>query len=194
MNVRLAVQVLRSSVVDALDFLRCTGDVDFVGSEATVEYLRYLDRIFDILDSKKSFWNWFQVPLRPENKDIWLNIFQKTREYMSKLKVNGQNILMHRRKTPALGLVIDSISFTNLADLFEENALKYLLTHKTTQDHLELFFSCVRAYGTSPMITLMPFSSCTHCGKFYSETASNRASIPTVLMSKTIVITFAGLE
>lgn len=62
--------------------------------------------------------------------------------------MNSQNILTHRQKTPALGLIIDTFSYTNLAtDLIEENVLKYLLTYKTSQDHLELFFSCVRACG-----------------------------------------------
>lgn len=48
MNVRLAVQVLSSSVAYAIEFLSSSGNSDFCGSEATVEYLRYLDRIFDV--------------------------------------------------------------------------------------------------------------------------------------------------
>lgn len=59
-----------SSVADALGFLRSTGHTDFVGNKATVEYLRYLDRIFDILDSKNPFRTGFKSPLRPENKDL----------------------------------------------------------------------------------------------------------------------------
>lgn len=52
MNVRLATQVLSSSVADSIEYLRCSRHPSFSGSEATVEYLRYLDRIFDMFNAK----------------------------------------------------------------------------------------------------------------------------------------------
>lgn len=79
-----------------------------------------------------------------------MNVLSETREYLTKLKINGENILTHSRKTPALGIIIDTYSFANLAtDLFGENILEYLLPYKCSQDHIEMFFSCVRARGGS---------------------------------------------
>lgn len=50
MNVRLATQVLSSSVADSIDFLRCSGNFNFAGSEVTVEYIKIIDRIFDLFN------------------------------------------------------------------------------------------------------------------------------------------------
>lgn len=55
MNVRLASQLLSSSVADANDFLRETGNLTFTGSQATVEYIKILDRIFDLMNCKDPF-------------------------------------------------------------------------------------------------------------------------------------------
>lgn len=149
MNVKLAAQVLSSSVADAIEFL---SDERFLGSEATVEYIRMLDRLFDVFNTKNPFGRGFKSPLRLVNKEIWINILTETREYLLSLKVNGQNILQHRRKTPALGLIVDSFSFANLAmDLLtsNEHPMKYFLTYKCSQDQLEIFFSCIRSCGAS---------------------------------------------
>lgn len=148
MNVRLAVQVLSSSVADSMDFLRCSGDSSFAGSEATVEYIRILDRIFDLFNCKQPFGKGFKSPMRIDNMHVWTNILNETREYLCKLKIDGCPILQHRRKTPCLGLIIDTFSFSQLAlDLLQKGILKYFLTYKCSQDHLEMFFSCLRASG-----------------------------------------------
>lgn len=148
MNVRLATQVLSSSVADSIDFLRCSGNLNFAGSEATVEFIRTMDRIFDLFNCKLPFGKGFKSPMRIGNMDVWMNILNETREYLYKLKVNGCPMLQHRRKTPCLGLIIDTFSFSQLAlDLLQEGILKYFLTYKCSQDHLEMFFSCLRAAG-----------------------------------------------
>lgn len=147
MNVKLAVQVLSSSVADAIDYLRSIGHPSFAGSEATVEYLRYLDRLFDILNAKNPVGTGFKSPLRLNNKHVWTQVFEETRHYLTELKVDGKNIMTHRRKTPVFGLIIDTYSFAELAtDLFDVN-MTYLLPYKASQDHIEMVFSCVRARG-----------------------------------------------
>lgn len=148
MNVRLAAQLLSSSVADAIDFLRLSGNSAFKGSEATVEFIRIIDRVFDLFNCKNPYGKGFKSPMRLENHDTWSNILKETRVYLGQLKINGEGILTHRRRTPALGFIIDTISFTNLAlDLLQNGVVKYFLTYKTSQDHLEMFFSCLRAAG-----------------------------------------------
>lgn len=142
--------MLSNSVAEAIEFLTKSGDKRFEGSEATVEYIRFFDRIFDILNSKNPFGKGFKSPLRLQNLEIWMNALTETRNYLMRLKINDKQIVEHRRKTPALGFIIDTYSFANLClDLLKdnENAMKYFLTYKCSQDNLEIFFSCVRRCG-----------------------------------------------
>ena len=55
----------------------------------------------------------------------------------------------HRCKTFVIECVTTILSTIEMADeMFNmENPFKYLLTHKFSQDHIELLFSCIRAKG-----------------------------------------------
>ena len=56
----------------------------------------------------------------------------------------------HRRKTFIIGFASLAKSILSIAEelLFRsDNPYKYVLTYKLSQDHLEMFFSCVRARG-----------------------------------------------
>lgn len=103
-----------------------------------------------IYSIQKPFGRGFKSPLRLENNEIWMNDFTETRNYLMDLKINDTNILEHRRKTPALGFIIDTFSFANLClDLLKDSAhvMKYFLTYKCSQDNPEIFFSCIRRCG-----------------------------------------------
>lgn len=54
-----------------------------------------------------------------------------------------------RRKTAFIGFLANIKSIRNIFDNYvaPENALKYILTYKMSQDHLELFFCAIRALG-----------------------------------------------
>lgn len=150
MNVKLAVQTLSCSVADAIDFLRVSKHEKFKGSESTTEYIRIIDRVFDILNAKSPVGSGFKSPLRQENRMFWEEAFSETRDYLMTLSIDNQNILSHRRKMAALGLIVDTISCTNLAiDLLQsdDNKLDYFLPYKFSQDQLEMFFSCIRFQG-----------------------------------------------
>ena len=68
MNVKLAAQTLSSSVADAIEFLDFSMKLeDFQHSSGTVKFLRTIDRLFDILNSRNP-------PLRPESRDNWEEI------------------------------------------------------------------------------------------------------------------------
>lgn len=150
MNVKLAAQTLSSSVADAIDFLRTSGNENFQGSEASTEYIRMIDRIFDLLNAKSPFGTGFKSPLRLSNKMFWTKAFVDTRAYLKTLTIANQNILLNRRKMAVFGLIVDTYSCPNLAkDLLEDidSNLEYFLPYKFSQDHLEMFFSCIRLQG-----------------------------------------------
>lgn len=139
MNVRLATQTISASVADAIDFLRVSGNSIFLNSEATTEFLRSFDRLFDMMNSRSPFAKNFKSPLTLNNKHVWEDIFAKSEAYIKSLKVYNKSILQHERRTFALGFLVNISSYRQLAnDLLnsQENKLKYLLTYKTSQDHL----------------------------------------------------------
>lgn len=128
MNVKLAAQTLSSSVANAIDFLRVTNNEEFKNSEATTEYIRTVDRVFDVLNAKSPLGKGFKSPMRLNNQNFWMGILTETREYLSTLKVDNRSCLLHRRKMGVLGLIEDTYSVSNLAmDLLVENNLNVFL-------------------------------------------------------------------
>lgn len=51
MYVPVAVQVLSSSIADALEFLQ-SYDKDFKNATAIIEFIRIFDRLFDLMNSR----------------------------------------------------------------------------------------------------------------------------------------------
>jgi hypothetical protein len=73
-------------------------------------------------------------------------------EYFLSLRTHdstNQFLVTHQRKTFITGFVttIKSTIDMTTAMLSGENAFKYLLTYRFSQDHIELLFSCIRAQG-----------------------------------------------
>ena len=153
MKVNLAAQTLSSSVADALEF--CEGKLhempQFDGCGPTVKFIRVFDRLFDVLNSRNPRANSFKAPIRKTNYEFVRTFLDNACEYIKGLKgPDGQPILKSKRKTGFLGFLVCAEAVRGLAkDLVcEENpVLKYLLTYKMSQDHLELFFGAVRASG-----------------------------------------------
>ncbi|KAM7281981.1 hypothetical protein ISCGN_002139 [Ixodes scapularis] len=150
MKVRLAVQTLSSSVADALDFCEYKLKLpQFQGAHATAEFIRIFDRLFDILNSRNPLARSFKAPLRQQNAASWKSFFHEAEEYIRGLKdASGRPVIDGLKKTGFVGLIICIRSVTALFDaLVATKILKYLLTHKMSQDHLETFFGCVRGKG-----------------------------------------------
>ncbi|KAL3247894.1 hypothetical protein MRX96_056787 [Rhipicephalus microplus] len=152
MKVNLAVQTLSTSVADAIDF--CREDLQlpqFKNSERTVKFIRIFDKLFDFLNSRNPVANCFKAPLRPSNKKTWMNFFEEVKEYIRGL-TDGSGVPIFRtpRRTPFLGFLVTIESVIGLASaiLLSDNApLRYFLTYKLSQDHIELFFAAVCSKG-----------------------------------------------
>lgn len=150
MNVRLAAQVLSSGVADAVEYLHKCGYKNFEGSQATISFIRCMDKLFDMLNSKNLFGKGFKSPLTRKNAKVWLSTFETCENYLKSLKINGTPVFSHTRKTFALGFIITMHSIKNLALEFlqrETDPFAYVLTYKVSQDNLEIFFSLLRGSG-----------------------------------------------
>jgi hypothetical protein len=148
MKVKTAAQTLSSSVADALEFLMKSGHPQLSDAAGTIKFIRIIDRLFDILNSRSPFGKRFKKPLSLHDVDQWCSIIDTSIYYLAHLKTSEDiPLLNHRRKTFVLGLITAASSIKNLAISLLNNVVnpfKYVLTYKFSQDHLELLFACIR--------------------------------------------------
>ncbi len=154
MKVNLAAQTLSSSVADAIENLDNVMELpNFKDSQETVIFCRTIDRLFDMLNSRNPLGKGYKQPLRLNTQDIWESTLRSTADYLLSLKtdtVPAQLLSTHPRKTFIIGFVADIKSTIEMAHEMlssTNNPFKYVLTYKYSQDHVELFFSCIRAQG-----------------------------------------------
>ena len=152
MKVDLAAQALSASVTDAIEY--CTNVLklpQFQGSKATVKFIRHIDHLFDILNTRNPCAKGYKAALRINNKGLWLPFLDEASNYIKGLK-NVTGVPMHKtkRKTGFVGFLvaIESVKllFKELVER-DEAPMNYLLTYKFSQDHLELFFGAIRSAG-----------------------------------------------
>lgn len=109
MNVRLAAQTLSSSVANAVEFLDKSMKLpSFCDSHGTVNFIRTIDQLFDMLNSRNPVAKGYKTPLCPQTKDTWEEIFMSAANYLLSLKINtptGQLLSTSQRKTFAIGFV-----------------------------------------------------------------------------------------
>lgn len=98
--------------------------------------------------------------MRRSNEVFWRESILEEINYLKGITdVTGVPIFRTRRFVPFVGFITAVMSVINIFDLYvkpETSQLKYLLTYKLSQDHLELFFSAIRQCGgwcTSPTCT-----------------------------------------
>ena len=148
MKVNIAAQTLRSSVADALQFLLEAGHPDSKNASATIPFIRVIDKLFDLLNSKNLLACGFKKPLKMIDRKIWMSTRQESISYLLKLSdVDGVSLTTHRRKTFVLGFITALTSVRDLSTYLltkDISPYSFVLTYKLSQDHLELLFACIR--------------------------------------------------
>lgn len=146
MSVRIAAETLSNSVADAIEFLQRNGIEDFQGSEATVSFIRRINNIFDILNSKDSKDAiGFKRPISTETKEEYFEYFEESIAYIRKLRVSaqGNSILKSRSKTAFLQFIFCMQNFISFYESYVQSGIiEQIATFHFSQDHLELLFSC----------------------------------------------------
>lgn len=89
----------------------------------------------------------YDIPVEDRMIDEITNFCERAKEYLSKIKIGDTPILMHGRRTGFLGLTIALENLIPLYQTLKPYGLRYLLTYKLNQDHLETWFSAVRSKG-----------------------------------------------
>lgn len=151
MKVRLATQTMSRSVSDAISYFREDLKApDFQNSEGTSNFLLYFNNVFDILNSRNRFAKYFyKKPLSPKTESPFFEYLENIKKYIYDLTLNDRPILRSSRKTGFLGFLICMESLQKMYKYLvtEKKLLKYILTYKLSQDHLELFFGAIRSKG-----------------------------------------------
>lgn len=162
MKVRIAVETLSASVADSMEYLMKMGHEDFQGAEATIEFVRYFNNLFDIFNSRslKSKVK-FKNPLCQANNHEIFGYLDEVSEYIKGLKISvpiGSNhttrktivsILNTRSKTAFRGFLINIKSLKQMYNdiLVNQNSLMVFPTFMLSQDFVELFFGKIRSLG-----------------------------------------------
>lgn len=175
MNVRLAVETFSESVASSIEYLMDQHVPEFQGARPTVDFIRKMNRLFDIFNSRHcNDQNIFKRRMCPENKRLISDFFQETTEFFKKLKVevtfykkvekkggeegkkeriiNRTEILpiLHTRHRVAFnGFIIDMASLMAMFEEYVENThiISSIPTYNLLQDPIEMMFGRIRACG-----------------------------------------------
>lgn len=161
MNVSLAAQLLSNSSASSMENLQTlpqTSDI-FRDCNATVEFTRRMNNLFDIFNSKTDrSTNIFRSPINNNTKDIIFSFLDETVEYINELKEvrKGRSILKSNRQTGFKGFIINATNLKEMYEKFVESGkLTAIPTQYLNQDPLENFFgrsrSCLGS-NTNPTV------------------------------------------
>lgn len=154
MNVMLAAQTISKSVADAIEQLQKDGYEEFENAEATVEFLRNFNDIFDILNvADKDQIKGFKQPLCESTAETIFSFAERMQAYIKQLKIDVENnekivrkpILESRAQMGFRGFYNNLICLKGIYnDFVRDGPIDVFYTKIFGQDHLETFFSLVQ--------------------------------------------------
>lgn len=154
MNVRTAAQTVSNSTGTALEFLdKILKIPEFANSEATARFLRTFNNLFDILNAKLKHTD--HKYKRPQSKDTFNEFseyFKATSDYIRGLKMVENKGFVPLLKTksfvPFLGFLNNMTSLLGIySNHIINNNICEFYPFTISQDHVELFFGCIRSMG-----------------------------------------------
>lgn len=145
------------------------GVPEFKNAAATIKFIRYIDRLFDIMNtSRVKLGNIFKCAINPKNKEEVFQFLNEVKTYILSLKVASKNgrklvqLVKSNVKTGFRGFVMNIVSVMKIYNEFVENqkCLTYIATYRLSQDHLEMFFGKIRSmHGCNDNPTVQQFTS-----------------------------------
>ncbi|GAB6025321.1 hypothetical protein CHUAL_014023 [Chamberlinius hualienensis] len=144
-DVKLAQQVLSSSVGNAISYLINEKHEQFQGAESTAEFCVLFDKLFDVFNSKNRLAKYFKAGISESNKIIWETFLNQMEIYLQAIKDENGNLMSSGyKKFAILGLLAVCKSTKGLYnDLVKSKKFDYLLMYTFSLDHLHMFFSTV---------------------------------------------------
>lgn len=163
MKVKLASQLFSNSVADALSFCETELKMDYFNNVAgTSNFLKTLNDLFDVLNSKSLKQQDYKKPLNSHNKIETFLFLENAKDYLKTLLLqDGTRVVKSSRKIGFVGFLICIESAQQLyCYLVEEmQYLTYVPMYKMSQDHLELFCNMRSHGGANNIPTARQFRS-----------------------------------
>lgn len=168
MKVSLVFETFSNSVADSLQFLMEHGISDFQNAEITIDFIRRMDKLFNIFNSKYTKeTNIFKRVLSAENKRIVFNFLHDMIKYFKSLKVQEEYfvgkknsnkavkkfklvpLLKTRNKCAFRGFIIDIESLMSMYTEYveQEQFVTEIPTYNLLQDFIEMLFGRIRSCG-----------------------------------------------
>lgn len=179
MDVRIAAETLSNSVADAMSHLMGEGVKTFEHCEGTVAFIRMMNKMFDVFNSKKvKNNNVFKSPITIHTKDELFDFLDKATDYLKSLTLKGRSILISRKKTAFKGMLINIISLQDLVStLLDTGLIDNLPTFRLSQDLLETLFGRIRSlHGSNDNPSVEQFSSALRKLLIHNEIISSEFS------------------
>lgn len=156
MNVRIAAQTLSESTATSIEYLNMVMENEkFLHSEATVQYLRVMNNLFDIMNTKPKHCNdKYKRPMSEDNINEVQEYFEFAKKYLKELQIMEEgvkiSILQSDSNTAYLGFYHNMTSFIGIYnDHIKANGISEFYTFDVCQDKVESFFGCIRRMGGS---------------------------------------------
>lgn len=100
MKVRLAAQIFSNSVADALEYCKDRYP-QFKGCDATIQFVRTINNLFDVLNSKSFGCKGYRAPLNRFNEKRICDFFASTAKYIEDLYIlvpkQEKNVIVQRK-------------------------------------------------------------------------------------------------
>lgn len=153
-KVKIAAQTFSESSARAMRYIRekppsvIQSVIQTEDSQATENFFRIFNNIFDILNSRNKYGKHYKRALQPENETFIFTELIRVKNYILGLKDReGKPMVAGGRKTGFIGFLIciESLSLLYVDHVLEKKNLLYILMYKFCQDHLEVFFCAIRS-------------------------------------------------
>ena len=94
MKVKLAAQTFSASVADALEFCRDGLRLEqFENCQGTVDFLRLIDGLFDVMNSRNKFAQGMKGTMKPETVEATNAFLDRAYSYIASLKDIAGNVM-----------------------------------------------------------------------------------------------------
>ncbi|XP_055308208.1 uncharacterized protein LOC129572290 [Sitodiplosis mosellana] len=122
----------------------------FANVEATAEYTRIINDIFDIMNSTKAEGGTgFKRAITKSTSHELFQRFDTAKNFIKQLTTeDGTSVFSASISTAFFGFFINMINFRKIYhEYVETDRMEALVTHRFSQDHLETFFGSIRSMG-----------------------------------------------
>ncbi|XP_069341666.1 DNA transposase THAP9 [Eulemur rufifrons] len=162
-----AAQLFSEGAARALEYLLSLGLPRFQNCIGTVHFLRLMNNLFDIFNSRNRHAKGLKGPLLPETYGRINQVLIEAKTIFATLSDASSNqILKGKQKLGFLGFLLNAESLKWLYQNYvspKVMPLPYLLTYKFSQDPLELFLKMLgQAAVTGPSPTCVAFQRAYH--------------------------------